>query len=245
LIGILAPERVLTKRFLRRYKFKREVARGGLSVYRSSQVDCVISSLGVGRSSDNKLALTLLLGKYSVRFIVCLGFAYSVDEEMAVGDVVFCETIYEVAGPMALWTRDKARKINIKGNLNLSTLFNNMDESNGRFRFGSLLAASSSVSNSRMKRWISEEFGVNLLCLQEDLVVNECKDAGIPYAVIMGISNSYHIDTVHGGSGIWRSLKAAVRPHSWPKLYVRSMKLRKAEKALGGLLMRLVLVDLN
>lgn len=245
MIGILAPEKVLTKKFLRRYEFKREVISRSLSVYRTSQVDCVIFSLGVGRSSDNKVALTLLLKEHSVRFVVCLGFASSVNEGMAVGDVVFCETIYEVGGPMALWSRGKARKIDIEENLNLSALFKNMDGSGGRFRFGSLLAASSPVSNRRMKRWISEEFGANLLCLEEGLVVNECKDAGIPYAVIKGVSNFYHIDTVDGGRELWHFFKMAVQPYRWPKLYMEAMRRRKAEKALGNLLMRLVLVDLS
>ena len=245
MIGILAPERVLTKRFLRRYKFKREVILGGLSVYRSSQVDCVISSLSGANPSDNKPAVALLLKEYGVRFVVCLGFAYSVDQTMAVGDVVFCETIYETTGPMALWSRGKARKTDTEANINLYTLFKNMNESGGRYRFGSLLATANPVSNSRMKRWVSEEFGVNLLCLREDLVVNECKDAGIPYAVIKGITNYNHIDTVHAGSEIWYSLKVVIRPHRWVGFYVRSMRRRKAEKALGSLLMRLVLVDPN
>ena len=239
------PERVLTKRFLRRYKFKREVISGGLSVYRSGQVDYIMYPFCGGNPSDNKPALISLLKEHGARFVVCLGFAYSVDRAMAVGDVVFCETIYEVTGPMALWSRGKARKTNIEENLNLSTLFRNMDGSDGRFRFGSLLAASSPVSSSRMRQWVSEEFAVDLLCLQEDLVVDECKDAGIPCAVIKGISNYNHIDTVDEGSTIWYSLKVAIRPHKWIGFYVRSMRRRKAEKALGRLLIRLVLVDPN
>ena len=90
-----------------------------------------------------------------------------------------------------------------------------------------------------------KEFGVNLLCLREDLVVNECKDAGIPYAVINGVSNSYHIDTVDGGRELLHFFKMAVQPYRWSKLYMESMRRRKAEKALGNLLMRLVLVDLS
>ena len=86
------PERVLTKRFLRRYKFKREVISGGLSVYRSGQVDYIMYPFCGGNPSDNKPALLSLLKEHGARFVVCLGFAYSVDRAMAVGDVVFCHS---------------------------------------------------------------------------------------------------------------------------------------------------------
>jgi len=221
---------------------------GEFTVYKSSTTpDLVIFSKGLTESFQKDLIT--LFECYKPLFVVSLGFASSVNQDVKIGSILKFDDISAVSGPMALWNSDEIQKLVAPVNRPLSALFETLDENRGWFYKGSLLTTPKLVSNITMKHWLSEEFQV--FAIDEDgfYIAQLCRDQKLPYSVIRGINNDMKTNSAKlidlmsrkRPIGLWRSI---IRPNhylSYVKLYSRNLK---AHKNLERLLDRVLGLEL-
>ncbi|MCS5661701.1 MAG: hypothetical protein NZ842_14995, partial [Dehalococcoidia bacterium] len=71
--------------------------------------DIVVVSGAIGENSYE--AALNLVRNYSPDFVISVGFAASLRDEVPIGTVVLCEKLMSLSGPMALWSNESAKSL--------------------------------------------------------------------------------------------------------------------------------------
>ncbi|SVA72653.1 uncharacterized protein METZ01_LOCUS125507, partial [marine metagenome] len=108
--GILVPDINVVKSFLRRHRFEQSSVNSGTFLSNKLQ-DVVVVSGAIGEKSY-QVALNLV-EDHSPDFIISVGFAASLRDEVRIGTVILCEKLMSLGGPMALWSNESARRHNV------------------------------------------------------------------------------------------------------------------------------------
>ena len=228
---IIVSQNSIRKGFMRANGFEMETKIVAFAVYTSSNTsDIVVHSSGVTVSLEKDLLD--LFDKYKPIFVVSLGFAAAIDQNVKIGSVLMFDNISVVTGAMALWKRDDAQSLVAPINRPISALFETLDENRGLFYEGSLLTTPKLVTTSKMKHWLSKEFDVCAIDEDGFYIANVCRDRQLPYAVIRGINNDHktnspYLTELYGQRDNLKFWRILVRPHrylSCVKIYFRNLK---------------------
>lgn len=237
---IIVSQNSIRKGLLKANGFEMVTKIGAFTLYKSSKTsDIVVHSSGVTVSLEKDLLD--LFDKYKPLFVVSLGFAASIDQNVKIGSVLMFENISVVTGPMALWNSDDAQNsddvqsLAAPINRPISALFETLDENRGWFYEGSLLTTPRMVRTSKMKHWLSKEFDVCAIDEDGFYIASVCRDRQLPCAVIRGINNDHKTNSPYltglydrrENLKFWRIL---VSPHGYlscVKIYFRNLKAHK------------------
>ena len=231
---IIVSQNSIRKGLLRANGFEMGTKIGAFTLYKSSKTsDIVVHSSGVTVSLEKDLLD--LFDKYKPLFVVSLGFAASIDQNVKIGSVLMFENISVVTGPMALWNRDDAQSLVAPINRPISALFETLDENRGWFYEGSLLTTPRMVTTSKMKHWLSKEFDVCAIDEDGFYIASVCREIQLPCAVIRGINNDHktnspYLTELYGQRDNLKFWRILVRPHrylSCVKIYFRNLKAHK------------------
>ena len=228
---IIVSQNSIRKGFMRANGFEMETKIGAFAVYTSSKTsDIVVHSSGVTVSLEKDLLD--LFDKYKPIFVVSLGFAAAIDQNVKIGSVLMFDNISVVTGAMALWKRDDAQSLVAPINRPISALFETLDENRGLFYEGSLQTTPKLVTTSKMKHWLSKEFDVCAIDEDGFYIASVCRDRQLPCAVIRGINNDHktnspYLTELYGQRDNLKFWRILVRPHrylSCVKIYFRNLK---------------------
>ena len=128
--GILVPDSNVVKSFLRRHRFERSAGNGGTFLSNKLQ-DVVVVSGAIGEKYY-EVALNLV-ENYSPDFIISVGFASSLKDEVPIGTVILCEKLISLSGPMALWSNESAKSLDVPICRPFQSLFDNKLHTNGEY----------------------------------------------------------------------------------------------------------------
>ena len=231
---IIVSQNSIRKHFLRINGFQISNEIGVFTLYKSPTTpDVIVFSRGSTESITKDLAALFEMLKPT--FVVSLGFASSMSQNVKIGAILKFNEISAVSGPMALWNSDDALSLAAPVNRPISALFETLDENRGWFYEGSLLTTPRMVRTSKMKHWVFKEFHVSAIDKDGFYVGDVCVSQQLPYAVIRGINNDENTNSSNlaglmdrkGHVGFWRVI---VRPHlylSYAKIHSRNVKARK------------------
>ena len=185
--GILVPDSNVVKSFLRRHRFERSKLNSG--TFLSNRLkDIVVVSGAVGERSYE--AVLNLVKNYSPDFVISVGFAASLRDEVPIGTVVLCEKLMSLSGPMALWSHESAKSLDVPICRPFRSLFDNLDYKGRTFIKDGLVSVPGIVSNEKMKLWFGEEFGSAVMDGEGALVAEACSKTGVPFALIRGVTSA-------------------------------------------------------
>ena len=185
--GILVPDSNVVKSFLRRHRFERSKLSSG--TFLSNRLkDIVVVSGAVGERSYE--AVLNLVKNYSPDFVISVGFAASLRDEVPIGTVVLCEKLMSLSGPMALWSNESAKSLDVPICRPFRSLFDNLDYKGRTFIKDGLVSVPGIVSNEKMKLWFGEEFGSAVMDREGALVAEACSKTGVPFALIRGVTSA-------------------------------------------------------
>lgn len=185
--GILVPDSNVVKSFLRRHRFERSKLNSG--TFLSNRLkDIVVVSGAVGERSYE--AVLNLVKNYSPDFVISVGFAASLRDEVPIGTVVLCEKLMSLSGPMALWSNESAKSLDVPICRPFRSLFDNLDYKGRTFIKDGLVSVPGIVSNEKMKLWFGEEFGSAVMDREGALVAEACSKTGVPFALIRGVTSA-------------------------------------------------------
>lgn len=185
--GILVPDSNVVKSFLRRHRFERSKLNSG--TFLSNRLkDIVVVSGAMGERSYE--AVLNLVKNYSPDFVISVGFAASLRDEVPIGTVVLCEKLMSLSGPMALWSNESAKSLDVPICRPFRSLFDNLDYKGRTFIKDGLVSVPGIVSNEKMKLWFGEEFGSAVMDREGALVAEACSKTGVPFALIRGVTSA-------------------------------------------------------
>ena len=185
--GILVPDSNVVKSFLRRHRFERSKLNSG--TFLSNRLkDIVVVSGAIGEKSYE--AALNLVKNYSPDFVISVGFAASLRDEVPIGTVVLCEKLMSLSGPMALWSNESAKSLDVPICRPFRSLFDNLDYKGRTFIKDGLVSVPGIVSNEKMKLWFGEEFGSAVMDREGALVAEACSKTGVPFALIRGVTSA-------------------------------------------------------
>ena len=175
------------KSFLRKHKFERSGLNGGTFLSNKLQ-DVVVVSGAIGEKSYE--ATLNLVENYSPDFIISVGFAASLRDEVPIGTVILCEKLMSLSGPMALWSNESAKSLDVPICRPLQSLFDNLDYKGKTFIKDGLVSAPGIVSNEKMKLWFGKQLGSAVMDREGALVADACSKMGVPFALIRGVTSA-------------------------------------------------------
>ena len=245
---IVVSQNSIRKRFLRLNAFYEKESFGEFTIYKSSNIpDLVVFYFGIMKSLKERLSD--LIEQYNPVFIISLGFASSIIQNVKIGSVLRFSQVSSVSGPMALWNKDNKQNFSVPVNRPLSVLFETLDENRGRFYEGSLMTTPRLISTFRMKRWVSEEFQVSAIDRDGAYVADLCQHQNLPYALIRSINNDLNTNSsklisllgMEAPLGFWRGL---ITPQHYPSYMRLRLRNLKAQRNLERLLERVLRLEL-
>ena len=185
--GILVPDSNVVKSFLRRHRFERSKLNSG--TFLSNRLkDIVVVSGAMGERSYE--AVLDLVKNYSPDFVISVGFAASLRDEVPVGTVVLCEKLMSLSGPMALWSHESAKSLDVPICRPFRSLFDNLDYKGRTFIKDGLVSVPGIVSNEKMKLWFGKELDSAVMDREGALVAKACSKMGIPFALIRAVTSA-------------------------------------------------------
>ena len=241
MIGILVPDSKVVKSFLRRHRFERSAENGG--TFLSNKLhDVVVVSGAIGEKSY-EVALNLV-ENYSPDFIISVGFASSLKDEVPIGTVILCEKLISLSGPMALWSNESAKSLDVPICRPLQSLFDNLDHKGRTFIKDGLVSAPEIVSNEKMKSWFGKELGSAVMDREGALVAEACSKTGVPFALIRGVTSarSSTISTFNQKLEIVGqpvAFRLLLSPDKLPALLAFRFRRRKAVRKLNQVVSRI------
>ena len=239
--GILVPDINVVKSFLRRHRFEQSSVNSGTFLSNKLQ-DVVVASGAIGEKSY-QVALNLV-EDHSPDFIISVGFAASLRDEVRIGTVILCEKLMSLSGPMALWSNESARSHDVPVCRPLQSLFDNLDYKGRTFIKDGLVSAPEIVSNEKMKLWFGQELGSAVMDREGALVAEACIKLAVPFALIRGVTSARHSTTsmfnqkleAAGQSIAYRVL---LSPDKLPALLAFQFRKRKAVRKLDQVVSRI------
>ena len=99
--------------------------------------DMVIVVGGSGRKSGE--SADWLINNYSPDFLISVGHAMSLNQNISLGDAVFCSKITSLEGPMALWNKDSSYISEVSSSMKFSEFGNRILKNVETFSDGNLL----------------------------------------------------------------------------------------------------------
>jgi nucleoside phosphorylase len=187
--GVLIPNEAIVKSYMRNNGFRLTDTHGESKIFTSSDVhDIVFVSGGIGNKSGESAAV--LISNYSPDLFISIGYALSLNEEISVGGVIFCNSVISVDGPMALWNREASAVSEVSGFVPLGGLYRGFlkgENDHNDCMEGTLLSAGEIPSNPRMRKWIGKEFDSHGMDLGASDVLRACLKEEISFAIIRGV----------------------------------------------------------
>ena len=180
---IIVSQNSIRKGLFKVNGFEKASKIGAITLYKSSiSRDIIVHSTGPIASIEKDLLDLFDICK--PLFVVSLGFATSIDQNVKIGSVLRFGNISMVSGPMALWNRDDVQSLVAPISRPISALFETLDENRGWFYEGSLLTTPRRVTTSEMKHWFSKDFDVGAIDDDGFYIADVCRNRQLPCAVI-------------------------------------------------------------
>ena len=181
--GLLVTDESITRSYMKLNGFTiAETHSENKSFLSDSVEDMVIVVGGSGRKSGE--SADWLINNYSPDFLISVGYAMSLNQEIAPGDSVFCSKITALEGPMALWNKDSSYISEISSSIQFDKFGDEVLKNVDTFSEGNLLCANNIPSKTKMRYWIGEEFDSCVIDIDSSNISMTCLNSNVPFAIV-------------------------------------------------------------
>ena len=219
--------------------------KGVLRFYRATGETEIIVAVGAFGKERAEEAARHVIEEYECAMVVSAGFGGGARPDLRPGDIYVCDAVKAVEGPPVFWRSEDAEEITVD-DVTMMVLGQKMVDERSRFNYGKCLSLPQLVSNSTMKQWIGQAFGVHVLDMESFWVCKVAAELGKPYLVIRSVLDPMEqtLPTFISeslGYGRFATMIRAIRyvlahPSAAPKLWRLTTQAKQARAALAEFL---------
>jgi len=181
--GLLVTGESMTEKYMKSNGFSIADTHGKYRAFLSdSMKDMVIVVGGLGHKLSE--SADWFINNYSPDFLISVGHAMSLNQNISLGDAVFCSNITSLEGPMALWNKDSSYISEVSSSMKFSEFGNTILKNLETFSDGNLLCTSNIPSKTKMRYWIGEEFDASVIDIDSSNISRACLKSDIPFSIV-------------------------------------------------------------
>ena len=155
--------------------------------------EAVVLLTGTG-GSRAEAATTWLLGTYTPRVVLCLGFAGGTAEHMAAGDLVLATEVTLLEGTPFEWAAGSGNDPLSPDPAWLARARSTVEVRGIDFRRGRIVTLPMLARTSGLKRWIGETCHANAVDMESYLVGEKAAEAGVPFICVRAVLDTVDFD---------------------------------------------------
>lgn len=149
--------------------------------------DVLLAVTGMGRERA-EIATRFILERYPVSTLISLGFGGALDEELEVGEVIVCSTLYCGNGLMPAGTNSA---LHSDAHL-VSLMAKATDDSGLRSCCGSSVTVAQPVSNPEVKEKLGKALRAHIVDMESYWIARIAAERKIPFTAIRAVSDTRH-----------------------------------------------------
>lgn len=154
--------------------------------------EVVLVETGVGVKKARKMT-RFLLENFRVDYIISIGYAGGVKEDLEIGDLISCTKVLWADGETG-FKEQKARSCQSK-NPDREKIMEVSDKFSGggiNFREGAILTVRNVVESVEEKKWIADTYPVDAVEMETYAIAEEAEERGISMIAFRAISDTAH-----------------------------------------------------
>lgn len=180
--------------FLRLGRFRESDREGGLRFFDSASLPHVtVATGGFDEDEDASRDLAALLARCDPRIIVPAGFASAARPALPPGEIILCDRVMAVDGPVYSWRRSEAREIETNPSL-VEEITRQMTGSDADFQVGACLTLPQPVLKPPMKEWLGKTFDTSVTDLDGYPLAAAIQERRLPLLPVKAVMNTMERD---------------------------------------------------
>ncbi len=193
MMAVVADRRRDIARFLNMGRFSESDREGDLRFYSSSFMPHVVAATGGFSREEAERSIGALLGRFNPDVIVSAGFASSANKNMATGEIVVCDRIMAVDGPVYSWRMSDALEIETDPSI-VERVHRQMTVTGVTFEVGACITLPQPIVKSPMKEWLGRTFDASAADLEGYWTASVVQEFRLPCVPVVAIVDTMEQD---------------------------------------------------